>query len=109
MSRFGLVPGGNSPETIRLYDVLEAGAVPVMLKSPFVTASDTLNNPPFLLLGSWADLPKVYAQYSDAPEAIAGIEQMRQKVVAWWKAFKTKHQMQVKELIERSFARAEGQ
>jgi hypothetical protein len=31
MMRFGLVPGGNSPGTIRLYEVLEAGAIPVVI------------------------------------------------------------------------------
>ena len=108
MSRFGLVPGGNSPETIRLYDVLEAGAIPVMLRSPFVHAEDALNNPPFALLDNWAELPKFYGRYAnaDAPETIAEIEKMRWAVVTWWKAFKMKQQMQVKELIERSFARA---
>jgi hypothetical protein len=95
------------PETIRLYDV-RGWRDPRDAEKSFVTASDALNNPPFVLLGSWTDLPKVYAQYSDTPGATAGIEQMRQKAVAWWKAFKTKQQMQVKELIERSFARTEG-
>ena len=110
MSRFGLVPGGNSPETIRLYDVLEAGAIPVMLRSPFVHAPDALNNPPFALLDTWAELPKFYARYASAndPETIAEIEKMRGAVVVWWKAFKKKHQMQVKELVDRSFARADG-
>ena len=110
MSRFGLVPGGNSPETIRLYDVLEAGAIPMMLRSPFVDAPDALNNPPFALLNTWAELPQFYARYANgnALETIAEIEKMRQEVVAWWKAFKTKHQMQVKELVDRSFSREAG-
>lgn len=33
MSRFALVPAGNSPETIRLYDALEAGAIPIMVRA----------------------------------------------------------------------------
>jgi hypothetical protein len=111
-SRFGLVPAGNSPETIRLYEVLEAGAIPVMLKSPFVSASDALDNPPFLLLNTWTELPDIYARYADAnaPHVIAEIEAMRRTVVAWWQTFKAKHQLYVKALIERSFARvASGQ
>jgi hypothetical protein len=107
-SRFGLVPGGNSPETIRLYEVLEAGAIPVMLKSPFVGAPDALDHPPFVLLNTWTELPEFYTRYADAnaPETIAKIEEMRRTVVTWWKAFKMKQQMQIKKLIERSFARA---
>lgn len=108
MCRFGLVPGGNSPETIRLYEVLEAGAIPIMLKSPFVSAPDALDNPPFLLLNAWSELPRLYARYADAnaPHVIAEIETMRQAVVAWWQEFKKKYQMQVKNLIDRSFARS---
>lgn len=107
MCQFGLVPGGNSPETIRLYEVLEAGAIPVMLSSPFVSAPDALDNPPFVLLNTWSELPKMYARYADAnaSHVIAEIEAMRLTVVAWWQAFKTKYQLRVRNLIERSFAR----
>jgi hypothetical protein len=107
MSRFGLVPGGNSPETIRLYEVLEAGAIPIMLRSPFVTAPEALDNPPFLLLNDWAELPKLYARYADAenPQTIAEIEALRQTIVKWWKDFKIRNQSRVRDLINLSFAR----
>jgi hypothetical protein len=108
-SRFGLVPGGLSPETIRLYEVLEAGAIPIMLKSPYVVAPDALDNPPFVLLNNWTELPEVYARFADAnaPPVIAEIEEMRQTVLAWWRAFKAKHQVRIKNLIESSFARVD--
>lgn len=108
MTRFGLVPGGNSPETIRLYEVLEAGAIPIMLRSPFVSAPDALDNPPFLLLNNWSELPEVYSCYADAnnPQVIADLEILRQRVVGWWQDFKIKKQSQVRDLINRSFARA---
>jgi hypothetical protein len=108
MARFGLAPSGNSPETIRLYEVLEAGAIPVMIRSPFVTASGALGNPPFVVLDNWSELPAFYAPYSDAmsPKAIDEIEGKRQDVYEWWKRFKAVQQRRVKELIDRSFARA---
>jgi len=108
MTRFGLVPGGNSPETIRLYEVLEAGAIPVMLKSRFVAASDTLGNPPFVMLDNWSELPAFYAPYSNAtaPKVIDEIEGKRQDAYKWWGSFKALQQRRVKELIDRSFARA---
>lgn len=111
MTRFGLVPGGNSPETIRLYEVLEAGAIPVMLRSPFVTASDALAEPPFVLLDNWSQLPDFYAPYSDAMAAkvIDEIEERRQDVYRWWNRFKALQQRRVAELIDRSFARAHGE
>lgn len=110
MSRFALVPGGNSPETIRLYDALEAGAIPIMLRSPFVSAPDALDNPPILLLDRWSDLPQAYAPFADAdaPAVIEAAEAKRLEVLAWWQAFKTRQQRRLAELIERSFARAHG-
>ncbi len=109
-SRFGLVPGGNSPETVRLYDVLEAGAIPIMLRSPFVGASDALANPPFVLLDSWSELPAAYAPYADSMKAavIEELEEKRQTVLAWWTQFKMTQQRRVKELIDQSFARSHG-
>jgi hypothetical protein len=111
MTRFGLVPGGNSPETIRLYEVLEAGAIPVVTKSPFMTASDALGNPPFVVLDNWSQLPAFYAPYSNAmePEVIDGIEGRRCDVYNWWNRFKALQQQRVRELIDRSFARAYGE
>jgi hypothetical protein len=110
MSRFGLVPGGNSPETIRLYDVLEAGAVPIMLRSPFVSAPGPLDGPPFLLLDSWLDLPAAYAPYADAmsPRVIDEFEAMRRRVYDWWTSFKKLQQNRIRELMDRSFARVAG-
>jgi hypothetical protein len=109
-TRFGLVPGGNSPETIRLYEVLEAGAIPIMLKSAVVTAPDGFNNPPFLLLDRWADLPAAYAPYADAdaPRVIDVIEEKRLAVLDWWIGFKELQQKRIKDLIDRSFERAHG-
>jgi hypothetical protein len=52
-------------------------------------------------------LPRFYARYAnaDSPKTIAEIEEMRQTVVSWWKAFKTKQQSKVNNLIQKSFAR----
>jgi hypothetical protein len=111
MTRFGLAPAGNSPETIRLYEVLEAGAIPVALKSPFLATSDALGNPPFVLLNNWSELPAFYAPYANAtdPKVLDEIEGRRYDVYNWWKAFKALQQRRVKELIDRSFARAYGE
>lgn len=109
-SRFALIPAGNSPETIRLYDALEAGAIPVMLKSAFVEAKDALDNPPFVLLDAWSELPAAYAPYADAknPAVIAALERKQRDVMEWWAKFKIAQQRKVRELIDRSFARAKG-
>jgi hypothetical protein len=98
-SRFALVPGGNSPETIRLYDALECGAIPIMLRSGFVEASDGLSDPPIVLLHRWEELPEVYAKV-----AHGDIDSLQNKVVSWWRDFKYLQQEKIARLISDVFA-----
>jgi hypothetical protein len=108
MSRFALAPAGNSPETIRLYEALEAGAIPILRRSAFVSAMDALDNPPFLLIDQWTELAAAYAPYADAdaPHVVEAVEAKRLEVLAWWQGFKAKQQHRLKDVIDRSFARA---
>jgi hypothetical protein len=101
-ARFALVPGGNSPETIRLYDALEMGAVPIMLRSPYVDAEGALNGPPFPLLKRWSDFGEVYAPFAgtSAP-ALAALDALQAHVVQWWTQFKRKQQQKMRTLIDR--------
>lgn len=110
-TRFGLVPGGNSPETIRLYEVLESGAIPVTLRSSFVNAPEALGTPPFMILDQWSDLAAAYARYSDASAqgVVDEIERKRLAVYRWWTEFKVAQQLRIKNLINRSFVRAHGE
>lgn len=88
-TRFALVPAGNSAETIRLYDALEAGAVPISLKAPFLDTADAIESPPFVLLDAWADLVPFMADYQ---KRAAGdpdfMEDRRREVARWWVDFK---------------------
>jgi hypothetical protein len=108
-SRFALVPSGNSPETVRLYDVLEHGCIPIMLKSPFVFAPGALaaiGPPPLILLDSWQDLPVAYTELSGKP--VSQLEDQRLRIVTWWTKFKSHQQARVREVIEASFAKTQG-
>lgn len=110
-SRFALIPGGNSPETIRLYDALEAGAIPIMLKSPFVHAADALADPPFVLLDSWDQLPAAYAPYADAksPQTVGALQEKQRQVLDWWEGFKQRQRNKVQALLDRAFAKFAGE
>lgn len=113
-SRFALVPAGNSHETIRLYDALEAGAIPIMVRSPFTESPDALaadGTPPFIFLDRWDQLAAAYAPYADAqnPATIARLEERRQAIVKWWATFKQHQRIKVRDLIEQSFARNAGE
>ncbi len=107
-ARFALVPGGNSPETVRLYDALETGAIPIMLRSEYVDEPEALGGPPILLLDRWSDLPTVYREYADATSAavVAKLQAKQDEIAAWWKHFVERQQSRAKALIDRSFARA---
>lgn len=88
-TRFALIPAGNSEETIRLYDALEAGAIPIALKAPFLAAADAIENPPFVLLDAWADLVPFMTDYQRRAAADPDfMEDRRNAVAAWWAAFK---------------------
>jgi hypothetical protein len=104
-ARFALVPGGNSPETIRLYDALEMGAIPIMLRSTFVDAPDALNGPPFVLLDEWAGLSAAYAPLSDeSPPGRAVVDLLQAEVVDWWERFKCAQQYRLRHRIDATLA-----
>jgi len=99
-ARFALVPGGNSPETIRLYDALERGAIPIMLRSPFVHAADALDEPPFILLNDWNELVEAYAPFADNSEdTLRALDTLQEQVIKWWDVFKLRQQQKVRAAI----------
>ena len=98
-SKFALAPAGNAPETIRFYDALERGAVPVVTDGEWLHAEDgiaTLGSPPVVILKDWNQLNKV--------EGAAYNEVLRGDVVEWWTRLKDHLSARVCEIIETSFA-----
>jgi hypothetical protein len=99
-ARFALVPGGNSPETIRLYDALETGAVPITLRSRFIDAPDALGGAPFPVLEHWDQLPQAYAPFADgAAVALQALDALQDHVLTWWAAFKRRQQAKLRAAI----------
>lgn len=99
-ARFAPVPAGNSEETIRLYDALEAGAIPIALKAPFLATADAIENPPFVLLDAWADLVPFMTDYQKCAAADPDfMEDRRRDVAQWWTAFKRRTAERVAILI----------
>jgi hypothetical protein len=100
-ARFALVPGGNSPETIRLYDAIERGAVPIMLRSPFVDAAGALDRPPFMLLDNWTDLAEAHAPFADgSQQALMALDALQVKILEWWDGFKCCQQQRLRGAID---------
>jgi hypothetical protein len=107
-SKFALVPGGVSPETIRLYDALEHGTIPIVLESPFIESNEALGAlgvPPLVLLDNWSSLPKAFRHLMQIPPS--RLEDRRRGILDWWTRFKAHCQARAGGLIEASFSRSQ--
>ncbi len=91
-SIFAPCPAGNSPETIRLYDALECGCIPICLPHDFIQSPLALSRfgvPPFPLLSSWDELPNFLTEHKrqlrEKPDAILTLQR---NCIAWWSKYK---------------------
>lgn len=107
-ARFALVPRGNSAETIRLYDALEAGCIPITLEAPYLGAPEALGGPPFVILKSWQALPAFLGDYMARVRAGEPdyLEDKRRAVLTWWAGFKARQQRQIQAVVDDAFAAA---
>ena len=105
-SRFALVPRGLAEETIRLYDALELGAIPVSLRHNFLVDPAAMAGAPVVTLDDWERLPEWVAQHATATTQQQFWEERQRALIDWWSAFKARKQAEVAALIERSFSRA---
>jgi len=108
-ARFAAVPGGNSPETIRLYDALELGALPVVLDREWIHAKDGLaaiGEPPLVLLKSWQEAGEMLGPYLEGGDdaVLDKADEQRLRLGEWWQAFKSHTAERVARVIDRSFA-----
>lgn len=103
-SIFAPCPSGNNPETIRLYDALELGCIPISLSHDFLLAKDALamlGEVPFPILGSWSELAQFLGKMkskvaSDSNEIL----ELQQRCIDWWSNFKISMQQKIANRIE---------
>jgi hypothetical protein len=86
---FSACPAGNSPETIRLYDALELGCVPISLPHEFLFSKQALGGVPFPVLDDWSQLPDFLEEFrlkfvNSKEEAL----QLQQASLNWWSGLK---------------------
>lgn len=91
-SVFAPCPSGNNPETIRLYDALELGCIPISLSHDFLLSQDALaliGPVPFPILGSWADLPAFLEKMKNtALSNSSEIAALQEQCISWWTNYK---------------------
>ncbi|MEN9862335.1 MAG: hypothetical protein RLZZ601_99 [Pseudomonadota bacterium] len=103
-SIFAPCPAGNSPETIRLYDALECGCIPISLDHTFLNSPNALaefGSPPFITLSSWDKLPVFLEQMkqkiSTNPDEV---QKMQNDCIAWWGNYKNNIAQKIANRIE---------
>lgn len=91
-SVFAPCPAGNSPETIRLYDALESGCIPISLDHDFLRSEQALaaiGPVPFPIIGSWDELPDFLSDMKkklrEDPDMIASLQM---QCITWWVSYK---------------------
>ena len=104
-SRFALVPRGHAEETIRLFDAMELGAIPVSLRHNFLIDPRAMGGAPVVMLDDWEQLPQWLSEMALKPGAQDAWRAHQGRLIDWWSSFKVRMRSQVTELIERSFAR----
>ena len=102
-SVFAPCPAGNSPETIRLYDALESGCIPISLNHDFLRSEQALaaiGPVPFPIIGSWDELPvflsSMKKKLHEDPDMIASLQM---QCITWWGNYKRYISQKVSERI----------
>jgi hypothetical protein len=82
-------PAGNAAETIRLFDALECGSIPITLKNQFLRIQKAMPLAPFVFLNDWSELRIVLLELSrktaEQPESTKAQQLASMK---YWKALK---------------------
>ena len=103
-SVFAPCPSGNNPETIRLYDALELGCIPISLSHEFLVSEDALGliGPvPFPLLETWEQLPKFLEQMKGIAQSHPSeISVLQEKCINWWADYKQAIQQKISSRIQ---------
>ena len=111
-SMFTLAPFGNNEESLRLYESLESGAVPILevSQSPdgdFINVGLGGGDPhmaaPFPRVADWSELDAVLEYYDKRPQEL---DELQRRVVLWWERCKLRFRHNVRRLLDAGFKRA---
>ena len=106
-SQFVLCPCGNSAETFRLYEALEAGAVPLLVRPPpdkdFLRVLSP-HTPPFPVLQSWDELAAALMRLRAMTPG--GRDRLQRATQEWYRSALRRHGGRVAASIGASFARS---
>lgn len=95
-SIFTLSPGGHHPECYRIYEAIEAGSIPVLVKSDLIIESKDqhpcigalnhwVNSPAILVLDKWSDLYPTMDQLMNGPKHV--LDDMQNNMRVWYEEY----------------------
>jgi len=104
-SVFTLTPWGNNPESLRIYEALEAGSIPIYQKHENDFVEFALGPNPIPTLNSWKEMPElIKSLMEDKPKLL----KLQGDLIAWWRQYKIRLQQKVKRVIDESFFKTYG-
>ena len=99
-SVFAPCPAGNAIETIRLFEALELGCIPITLDHPFLDADEAFAGMPAPRLKSWDQLPEFLAEHREAVHSAPDtILQMQRDCLSWWTDYKIRTSQKIDALF----------
>eukprot|EP00668_Euglena_longa_P034668 GGOE01044502.1.p1 GENE.GGOE01044502.1~~GGOE01044502.1.p1 ORF type:complete len:447 (+),score=110.76 GGOE01044502.1:54-1394(+) len=107
-SQFTLCPWGNNPETMRLYEALECGSIPLLQrwKDPEQDPLTGLGSDnPIPVFDAWTELPDFLEQHKDPTK----VDELQAKVIRWWVRRKDALMTMARNVIEESFVKKYGE
>lgn len=84
---FAPCPAGNAAETIRLFDAMELGCIPITCNHTFLSSAKALSGAPFVFISSWLDLPQKLESLRQNLTAET-LDSMQTRVTNYWRALK---------------------
>uniref|UniRef100_A0A914D451 RXYLT1 C-terminal domain-containing protein n=1 Tax=Acrobeloides nanus TaxID=290746 RepID=A0A914D451_9BILA len=104
---FTLCPWGINPESLRLYEAMEAGSIPIFQR---LNASTS----PMTPMGADNPIPQ-FENWSDAIDFIdkmrqnfSELEKLQQRIISFYKLYKESIQLKVKLVIDQAFKESHG-
>lgn len=109
-SIFTLAPWGNNPESLRLYEALEVGSIPIFHRisnetSPMTPMGSNNNNNPIPQFNSWDDaIDFIHSMHSNQ----TALDELQDSVLKFYHDYKEKMQLNIKAIIDKAFRESHG-
>jgi len=82
-SIFAPCPAGNAEETIRIFDALECGCIPITLRHTFLRTTAAMAHAPYLFLDNWSQLEFELKKITQIEQREALFDWQQQVVQHW--------------------------